>query len=353
MRAPRRGKRLVNRARQHARRLVNGVLGHTVGFELRRPPGHHKWRMPPARRERMLVAPVFIFCSARSGSTLLRVILGSHSQLYAPPELPLTHLGVRAETRWIQASLEALGLTTDDVENMLWDRLLADALARSGKPTVVVKTPANVLIWRRIADIWPDARFIFLVRHPAAVVASLCKSWNPDWHNGQAATSDRVIKYSLRRMGQVEEARGALPGLTVRYEELTANPAEVSRRICEFLGVPFEPRMLEYGKFDNHFARGLGDTSANIRSGRVQAAAPAPQAGEVPEALIEMCTAWGYLDPAPGTGQRDRLNRRIPLNRRGSSRARRCPRSSAASGPRPQAPGSSSRNNLSASRALI
>ena len=201
MRAPRRGKRLVNRARQHARRLANGVLEHTIGFELRRPPGHRKWRMPPARRERMLVAPVFIFCSARSGSTLLRVILGSHSQLYAPPELPLTHLGVRAETRWIQASLEALGLTTDDVENMLWDRLLADALARSGKPTVVVKTPANVLIWRRIADIWPDARFIFLLRHPAAVVASLCKSWNPDWHNGQAATRDRVIKYLLRRMG--------------------------------------------------------------------------------------------------------------------------------------------------------
>jgi Sulfotransferase family len=244
----------------------------------------------------MLVAPVFIFCSARSGSTLLRVILGSHSQLYAPPELPLTHLGVRAETRWIQASLEALGLTTDDVENMLWDRLLADALARSGKPTVVVKTPANVLIWRRIADIWPDARFIFLLRHPAAVVASLCKSWNPDWHNGQAATPDRVIKYLLRRMGQVEEARGALPGLTVRYEELTANPAEVSRGICEFLGVPFEPRMLEYGKFDNNFARGLGDTSANIRSGRVQAAAPAPQASEVPEALKEMCTTWGYLE---------------------------------------------------------
>jgi hypothetical protein len=287
-----------------------------IGFELCRPPDHRKWRMPPARRERMLVAPVFIFCSARSGSTLLRVILGGHSQLYAPPELPLTHLAVRAETRWIKASLEALGLTTDDVENMLWDRLLADALARSGKPTVVVKTPANVLIWRRIADIWPDARFIFLLRHPAAVVASLCKSWDPDWHNGQAGTPDKVINYLLRRMGQVEEARGALPGLSVRYEELTANPAEVSRRICEFLGVRFEPGMLEYGKFDSRFARGLGDTSAKIRSGRVQAAAPAPQASEVPEALKEMCIAWGYLDPAPGTGQRNRLDRhrRIPLN---------------------------------------
>lgn len=300
MGTPRQGKRLVNQARQRTRRLVNGVLGHTVGFELCRPPGHRKRRMPPARRDRMLVAPVFIFCSARSGSTLLRVVLGSHSQLYAPAELPLTHLAVRAETRWIKTSLEALGLTTDDVENMLWDRLLADALARSGKPTVVVKTPANVRIWRRIAEIWPDARFIFLLRHPAAVVASLHKSWDPDWHNGQTGTANKVIDYSLRRMGQVEEARSALPGLTVRYEELAADPAGVTHRICEFLGVPFEPAMLQYGKFDNHFTRGLGDTSANIRSGRVQPAAPAPPADEIPEALKEMCTTWGYLGHAPG-----------------------------------------------------
>jgi sulfotransferase family protein len=300
MGVPRRHERLVNRARQRTRRLVNGALAHTIGFELCRPPGHRKWRMPAARRERMLAAPVFIFCSPRSGSTLLRVILGSHSQLYAPPELPLIQLTVRAETRWIQASLEALRLTTEDVENMLWDRLLADALARSGKPTVVVKTPANVLLWRRIAEIWPDARFIFLLRHPAAVVASLCQSWDPDWHAGRAGGLNEIIGYSLRYMSQVEEARGALPGLTVRYEELTADPAGVARRVCEFLGVAFEPVMLEYGKFDNHFATGLGDVSANIRSGRVQAAAPAPQASEIPEALKEMCTAWGYLGPAPG-----------------------------------------------------
>jgi Sulfotransferase family len=46
--------------------------------------------------------------------------------------------------------------------------MLADALRRSGKPTLVVKTPSNVLIWQRIADCWPDARFVFLLRHPAA-----------------------------------------------------------------------------------------------------------------------------------------------------------------------------------------
>ncbi len=297
-----RGKRLMNRFQQHMRRFVNGALRTTVGFELYRPPGHRKWRILPTRRERMLAAPVFIFCSPRSGSTLLRVILGSHSQLYAPPELPLQHLTVHAETQWIKTSLEELRLTTEDVENMLWDRVLADTLARSGKPTIVVKTPANVLIWRRIARCWPDARFIFLLRHPAAAVASLHKSWNPDWHAGRGGSLNEVVNYSMRYMSHIEEARGALPGLTVRYEELTADPAGVTSRICEFLGVPFEPAMLEYGKFANRFAMGLGDASPKIRSGRVQAAAPAPSANEIPEALQDMCSTWGYLESAPEDG---------------------------------------------------
>ena len=78
---------------------VNSVLRRSVGYQLTRPPGHPAWRLPPPRGERLLTAPVFIFSAARSGSTLLRSVMGAHSQLYAPPELPLGHLGVQAESR--------------------------------------------------------------------------------------------------------------------------------------------------------------------------------------------------------------------------------------------------------------
>ena len=278
-------------------KLLNSVLVRVTGYQLSRPLASRAWNLPKADGGRLLTAPVIVFSAPRSGSTLLRVVLGSHSELYAPPELPLKHLGVRADTKWIRASLEGLELTTEDIEHMLWDRVLAEALRRSGKPRIVVKTPANVLIWERIAACWPDARFVFLLRHPAAAVASLQSSFDPAWHPaGEAGSLEESVAKGLRYMTVLEQAREARPGFTVRYEELTTDPERVVRELCVFLGVPFQSAMLEYGAFDHAgFTPGLGDSSLNIRSGRIQPAAPMPD--EMPAELAGICAAWGYPHP--------------------------------------------------------
>jgi len=277
-------------------KVLNSVLVRVTGYQLSRPLAGRAWKLPAAGGGRLLTVPVFIFSAPRSGSTLLRVILGSHSSLYAPPELPLKHLGVRAETQWIQASLEGLELGVDDLEHMLWDRVLAEALRRSGKPRLVVKTPSNVLVWKRIAACWPDAQFVFLLRHPAAAVASLHSSFDPSWRPEEAGNMAESVARGLRYMDVVEQARSLLPGLTVRYEELTASPERVVRELCEFLGLAFEPGMLEYGAFGHAgFTPGLGDSSLNIRSGRIQPPAPLPD--EIPAGLAGICAAWGYPHP--------------------------------------------------------
>ena len=275
---------------------LNTVLVRATGYQLSRPLADRAWRLPATGGGRLLTAPVFVFSAPRSGSTLLRVILGSHSELYAPPELPLKHLGVRAETQWIKTSLDGLELSVEELEHMLWDRVLAEALRRSGKPRLVVKTPSNVLVWERIAACWPDAAFVFLLRHPAAAVASLHSSFDPAWRPEEAGSMEESVARGLRYMNVVEQARSALPGFTVRYEDLTASPERVVRELCEFLGVPFQPAMLDYGSFEHAgFTPGLGDSSLNIRSGRIQPPAPLPE--QIPAGLADICAAWGYPHP--------------------------------------------------------
>ena len=93
----------------------------------------------------------------------------------------------------------------------------------------------------------------------------------------------------------LERARSSHEGLTVRYEELTADPAAEMKRICAFLDVEWEAGMLDYGRYDHGaFRPGLGDWSDKIRSGEIQPAAPTPSLEETDPALRALATAWGY-----------------------------------------------------------
>ncbi|MGI8334556.1 sulfotransferase family protein [Actinomadura scrupuli] len=243
----------------------------------------------PDQSNRHLVAPIFIISSVRSGSTLLRSIMGGHSHLYAPHELHLRDLQVDLTTDYVTESMKALGLDKRELEHLLWDCMLAREVAKAGKKHLLNKTPHDVFMWRRIEGCWPDARFVFLQRHPYAVVRS--------WHAARPQWSlDEAIDSSLKYMEAVEEARTSRPGITVRYEDLTADAEAVCGRVCEYLGIEWEPDMLDYAKNDHDtFRAGFGDWTKKIRSGRVQPAAPLPDPAEIPPRLKDICAAWGYV----------------------------------------------------------
>ncbi|KUO19938.1 sulfotransferase family protein [Streptomyces dysideae] len=242
----------------------------------------------PATAYRLVPEPVFILSSVRSGSTLLRVLLNSHPQIRAPHEMHLRTLAVDLTKPYSKKAMSELGLDQRELEYLLWDRILHRELVRSGKQIIVDKTPGNAGIWERLHEGWPGARYIFLLRHPASMVNSLIDN-----------RPDRELEATVREVRgyveAVEAARTALPGLTVRYEELTARPEEVTQEICAFLGVPWTRRMLEYRKGDHGpFVPYIGDWSDNIKSGKIQRARPLPDAADVPAALRDTARAWGY-----------------------------------------------------------
>ncbi|OEV29427.1 hypothetical protein AN219_16570 [Streptomyces nanshensis] len=305
---------------------LNRKLGSVTGYEVRRAGRPRPVRPAEPRPEtattakgkqdrvdfrapddpavdRLLKRPVFVIAPVRSGSTLLRLLLGAHSQLHSPHELHVRRLEVRSSTGLGERSMAALGLERGDLEHLLWDRVMHRELVRAGKSTIVEKTPSNAFAYQRIAACWPDARFVFLLRHPASVAESWHEA-DPDKRNPEEAALD-----ALRYMRAVERARRNLPGHVVRYEDLTADPEATLKGICAFLDVPFEPGMLEYGAgagSDLHnLQKGLGDWKEKIRTGHVQQGRDLPGPDEIPEPLREISRAWGYSGAGSGRAARD------------------------------------------------
>jgi LPS sulfotransferase NodH len=272
---------------------VNGALRAT-GYELRRTRAKSRPGVTRVRPgDRLVERPGFVMCTLRSGSTLLRVLLDSHSQIHCPHEIHLRYLSVNLDAKWAEGSMHEMGLDQRRLEYLLWDRVLQRELASSGKPRLVTKTPNDVFIADRIMECWPDAKLVFLLRHPAAIVRSRKNVQQ------EGADQDKNVDLIRRYCEALEAARQAYPGVTIRYEELTTEPEATLRRVCDHLEVPFEPAMLSYGEQDHgRYKVGLGDFKDKIKTGQVQPA-DAPT-DEIPEPLRPIAATWGYLPtPAP------------------------------------------------------
>jgi LPS sulfotransferase NodH len=211
---------------------------------------------------RLVPNPVFILSSIRSGSTLLRCILDTHTRLHAPHELHLTDVTVTLASPYAELAMGAAGLDANELEHLLWDRLLHRSLTASGKDQIIDKTPGNALRWQRLVACWPHARFIFLRRDPERILASAYAA-NP------ARDRDDTRDIVERLIAGVDDAQANLPGAAVRYEELTSDPQHVVAKLCEYLGVAFEEAMLTY-RVPEHLVPGIGDFTEKIRTGRIQ-----------------------------------------------------------------------------------
>ncbi|WP_316524092.1 sulfotransferase family protein [Kitasatospora brasiliensis] len=238
---------------------------------------------------RLVPSPVFLLSPIRSGSTLLRCLLGSHPDVHAPHELHLAGYTVTVDDEFTDLSMHTLGLAPTDLEHLLWDRLMHRQLTEARKSVLVEKSPGNVFIWQRLAACWPQARYIVLRRHPVAIADSIRRAGDA---NDLAEAAVTVDKFATA----LDEAAANLPGtIHVTYEQLTANPEATCKALCEHIGISWDPSMLDYGRHDHGpFVYGIGDWSPQIASGQVQAATPPPAVADIPPLLNSWCQKWGY-----------------------------------------------------------
>lgn len=202
----------------------------------------------------MIKAPLFLVGSERSGTTLVRLMLDHHpdiafhfefefavSQITADgsfPAMPAYHCWLRDQLAFIDSGAEIDPKL--DYPSLVDDFLVQKRL-RDGKRLVGATIHKH---FDRVLQVWPDARFIKILRDGRDVArSSIGMGWATNlWCAPERWIAAELLWKSLRpRLGK--EA-----WIEIKYEELVRAPQRVLSELCSFIGVPFDSAMLGYAQ---------------------------------------------------------------------------------------------------------
>ena len=188
--------------------------------------------------------PVFIVGMPRSGTSLTEQILASHPHVFGAGEVRF----------WDDAygALLSAGAGSETIARRL-PELARDYLARvtapaGGRARVVDKMPANFLYLGLIHAAFPRARILHMQRHPLDTCLSI---YFQNFFNMGPYASDfgNLAHYYEEYLRTMAHWRAVLPAaslLEVPYEELLRDQEGWTRRMLDFVGVPWDPKCLDF-----------------------------------------------------------------------------------------------------------
>lgn len=208
--------------------------------------------------------PYFIG-SGRSGTNLLAMMLDSNQEIAILPE---THFipdlatkcqskndsdarktfvsNITRHRRWLDFQIDAIELQNriDEIDPftlrsalMIFYELYA---AKFNKQRFGEHTPAYCFKTELIKDLFPEARFVHLIRDGRDVVSS---------YRGLFFAPTTMDDLALRWKNRVEAARqlcNKSDYLEIRYEDLVRAPESTLRTVCDFIDLPWDEEMLQY-----------------------------------------------------------------------------------------------------------
>ena len=231
----------------------------------------------------MLNPFAFIVGNPRSGTTLLRHIVDSHSQIAFLLECPWfmnwfeQGIGLDSEgsvtpdlgpillsKRRLFRDLD-LGITAQEMEGWIesspglsWAGFiskLCDRYAQARRKRLVGnKTPSFVRRIPAMHVLWPDAKFVHIIRDGRDVFLSARAKWKDKsnfrgfstWNSDNATTVALWWEWNVRLGQEAGRSLGPDYYYEMRYERLVSDPENECAALCEFLGVPFETGMLRH-----------------------------------------------------------------------------------------------------------
>ncbi|GAB4191177.1 MAG: hypothetical protein Kow00105_05290 [Phycisphaeraceae bacterium] len=257
---------------------------------------------------------IFVVGNSRSGTTMMGRVLGGHPRVHTFNELhffeqlwqptPTPEPIDRAEAILLAGTLltiERDGYYTQgnpatyreeaerivaaiNGEPLTPPRVYAGFIdyecAGHGKTIGCDQTPRNLYYIRELLDLYPEARFVVMVRDPRDVMLSQKNRWKrrrlgakgtPWWNALRTWAGYHPITISLLWRSGIAagDAFAEDPRVCVlRFEDLLADPEKQMRRVCEVVGLTYDPGMLDVPRVgsshqaDRPAERGLDPSAA-------------------------------------------------------------------------------------------
>lgn len=206
---------------------------------------------------------IFLISQQRAGSTLLQRILAGHPEVHttAEPWLmlhPVYALREKGHQAEYNATLAQKALS-DFLETLEHGQahylealrrmalhLYGTACEQAGKSYFLDKTPRYYFIIQELSEIFPEAKFVILLRNPLAVLSSILDTWVKG-HWIMLARYRQDLLDAPHRLSEGIKLLGDRAAV-VHYETLVTDPQTVMQFLCDRLGLEYDPSMLEYGE---------------------------------------------------------------------------------------------------------
>lgn len=247
--------------------------------------------------------PIFVIGVHRSGTSLVRRILNSHTHIASPPETSfLSHFAAMVKDGSTIGGFQGLGFDKADVFTEIgrWASHYHEAYRLTqGKSRWADKTPQYVAILHELLQMFgPLSKFVIIYRHPLDILYSQStRNWRfGEFHRDIWLNNAFYISDSIRRMVEFVSAHSDVCHV-LHYEFLVTEPERTLRNLMEFLGESWEPGIMRFYEQEHGF--GTEDPVVRGTKGFVQnfgnwRSMPGAQRETVLEILDDTLHLLGY-----------------------------------------------------------
>jgi hypothetical protein len=220
---------------------------------------------------------LFIVGCARSGTTLLHRIVDAHPEIAITPGLHWISHHFKSQNRLVTPELVSeltehkrfaqFGIPREEFEGLLgsgepipYPTFLNRVFGLYGKvrnkPLVGNKTTSYVRSILDLHALWPDAKFVHIIRDGRDVCLSIL-SWNKadrtagryaSWEEDSVSTTALWWERKVRTGREAGARLGSSLYYEVRYESLISRPEQECQKLCEFLDVPYDDAMIRFAE---------------------------------------------------------------------------------------------------------